>query len=99
VSSISCNTVGLLLRFLLIGTGLLRKLKNAVPEGTEHVWAYHEFTRSLLEDLVAEWRIAVEAWEKDQDEVNPFVPTVKSKYVLNIYYVWDLTRVHLLAVT
>jgi hypothetical protein len=57
---------------------LLRKLKNAVPERAEHVWNYHEFSKSLPEASVSEWRAMVEAWEKDRMKTNPFVITVKS---------------------
>jgi hypothetical protein len=58
---------------------LLHKLKNAVPERSEHVWDFLEFSKSLPADSVVQWAEMVERWEKDKDEVNPLVPTVKSE--------------------
>jgi hypothetical protein len=67
----------------LIGAGLLRKIKNAVPERAEHVWIYHEFSASLPDSSVAEWKAIVEEWEEDRTATNPFVVTVKSKISLH----------------
>lgn len=68
---------------LALGAGLLRKLKNAVPERAEHVWAYHEFSKSLPEAAVSQWREIVETWEKDRSQTNPLVVTVKSMSVIS----------------
>ena len=40
----------------------------------------YEFTESLPAASVIKWTTAVEKWEKDDSEVNPFVLTMKSKY-------------------
>jgi hypothetical protein len=66
-----------------IGAGLLRKLKNAVPERAEHVWNYHEFSKSLPEASISQWRALVEAWEDDGTKTNPFVITVKSIFLIS----------------
>jgi hypothetical protein len=38
-----------------------------------------EFTKSLPADTVLEWSEMVEKWELNNEEVNLFVPTMKSK--------------------
>jgi hypothetical protein len=63
----------------LLGSSLLRKIKNAVPERSEQVWSFLEFSKSLPADLVLKWSEMVEQWEKDEDEINPFVATVTSE--------------------
>jgi hypothetical protein len=63
----------------LLGSGLLRKIKNAVPERSEQVWSFLEFSKSLPADSVLKWSEMVERWEKDEDEINPFVATVTSE--------------------
>ena len=40
----------------------------------------YEFTESLPTASVIKWTTAVEKWEKDDLEVNPFILTMKSKY-------------------
>lgn len=49
-----------------------------MPDRSELVWAYHEFSDSLPVESVAKWRAAVEAWEQDNNSPNPFVLTLKS---------------------
>ena len=63
----------------LLGLGLLRQIKNAVPERSEQVWSFLEFSKSLPADSVLKWSEMVERWEKDEDEINPFVATVTSE--------------------
>lgn len=49
---------------------------------------FYEFTESLPAASVLLWTDAVEKWEKDNTEVNPFVPTTKSESCLvYLYYV------------
>lgn len=43
----------------------------------EHAQAFSDFTDSLDPEVVEEWTEAVEAWEADNQETNPFVPTEK----------------------
>lgn len=61
------------------GPTLLRKVKDAVPEKSDQVWAFEQMTASLPPASVATWTSAVELWESDNTQVNPFVVTVKSK--------------------
>jgi hypothetical protein len=62
-----------------LGTSLLRKIKIAGPDRSVHVSEFMEFTKSLPAETVLEWSEMVEKWELNNKEVNPFVPTVKSK--------------------
>lgn len=59
----------------------MRKLKDAVSYRAELVWAYHEFKGSLKPDSVLVWLAAVEAWEADNTNTNPFVFTLKSTLI------------------
>jgi hypothetical protein len=63
----------------LLGSSLLRKIKNTVPERSEQVWSFLEFLKSLPADSVLKWSEMVERWEKDEDEINLFVATVTSE--------------------
>ena len=50
-----------------------------VPGRSDHVADFLDFTDSLPAVAVSEWSDAVETWEKNNDEVNPYVITVPSK--------------------
>jgi hypothetical protein len=63
----------------LLGTRQLRKIQIAGPDRSVHVSEFMEFTKSLPADTVLEWSEMVEKWELNDEEVNPYVPTVKSK--------------------
>jgi hypothetical protein len=52
----------------------------AVPERNDHVLEYEEYSDSLPAASILMWTDAVEAWEEDNSQVNPFVPTTKSKW-------------------
>ena len=73
------------------GASLLWKLKNAVPWHALTVTDLYEFTESLPAASVIKWMTAIEKWEKDDSEVNPFVPTMKSKYHMLLDLLWVLT--------
>ena len=62
------------------GTTLLRKLKSADKVKDEHVMDYLEFTDSLPAESILEWTDAIELWEADPSNTNPFVLTTKSKW-------------------
>lgn len=51
-------------------------MKDAVPERGEHVWALQQFEGSLPSGHIPIWRTAVELWEADNSNINPFVVTV-----------------------
>jgi hypothetical protein len=53
------------------GASLLCKITVAVPEWNEHLYAFHELTKSLP-NSTTEWKDDVEAWEKDKTKPNPF---------------------------
>ena len=63
----------------MLGAGLLRKIKNAIPDRNEHVRDFLQFSESLLASSVLQWSEMVEYWEKDNTQLNPFAPTVKSE--------------------
>ncbi|KAI0648759.1 hypothetical protein C8Q79DRAFT_1007334 [Trametes meyenii] len=52
---------------------LLAKIKKAVPERDTQVLAFEELTASLPSMETERWRIAVEAWEADASQPNPFL--------------------------
>lgn len=81
-------SIGLLLILLLnvrfwlkppLGPTLLRKLKLAVPERNQQLWALEQMEISLPTKSVMEWHKAVELWEEDSSAMNPFINTQKSK--------------------
>jgi len=69
---------------LLLGPSILRKIKEAVPEGNDHRIDFEELSRSLKQkfpEQVALWMQQVEAWEADSSRPNPF--EVKSEGEFN----------------
>ncbi|KAG6849215.1 hypothetical protein H0H93_010409 [Arthromyces matolae] len=58
---------------IAMGRHLLRKLKLAVTELTDHYIAHFQLSASLPKDLVVKWTKEVETWEKNPKEENPFV--------------------------
>jgi hypothetical protein len=64
----------------ILGPGLLRKLKIAIPEKDKHGWVLREMEGSLPAAAVATWKAQVELWEIDGKKMNPFVVTGKSQY-------------------
>lgn len=62
-----------------IAPAFLRKIKDAVPERAQHVDDFEELTENLPPESVAAWTVAVEAWEADRRQVNPFVSIAESK--------------------
>ncbi|KAG1788040.1 uncharacterized protein HD556DRAFT_1434199 [Suillus plorans] len=63
-----------------MGVSLSRKLKAAVPERDQHVRDFEDFDNALQHERpeqVAEWRLAVEKWESDSSQENPFALTGK----------------------
>lgn len=68
----------------------MKKLRNAIPCRAEHVNDYIEFSDSIPAASILEWSSLVECWEKDNSQVNPFVPTVKSTYEVQCFSVSHL---------
>ncbi|KAG9316896.1 hypothetical protein JVU11DRAFT_2972 [Chiua virens] len=62
-------------KFIGMGTTILRKLIEAIPERNEHQEDLEEFEHSLAGRYggqLAKWREQVEAWEEDASQPNPF---------------------------
>ncbi|KAF9471567.1 hypothetical protein BDN70DRAFT_909334 [Pholiota conissans] len=59
-----------------MGQSLLRKMKAAVKDATDHVIAHMELTATLPKETVARWTREVETWEDDHNETNPYEVTI-----------------------
>ncbi|KAG1722940.1 uncharacterized protein EDB91DRAFT_1240167 [Suillus paluster] len=62
------------------GISLLRKIKSAIPERDLHVCDFDDFNHTLSQERpneVKTWKSAVEIWEEDRSQPNPF--KIKSK--------------------
>ncbi|KAI5992012.1 hypothetical protein F5J12DRAFT_907442 [Pisolithus orientalis] len=58
-----------------LGTSLLRKVKEAIPEHNDHQHDFEELTQSLklkFPEQLALWKQQVEDWEADSTKPNPF---------------------------
>ncbi|KAI0695073.1 hypothetical protein C8T65DRAFT_744181 [Cerioporus squamosus] len=53
-------------------SSLLGKIKKAVPERDSQVAAFAQYDQALPADSKAQWKSAVEAWESDNTQPNPF---------------------------
>ncbi|KAJ2921444.1 hypothetical protein H1R20_g15648, partial [Candolleomyces eurysporus] len=51
---------------------LLRRMTAVTHDAPEQVIAYQELEEIIDEKLLAEWRVAVDAWERDPRKANPF---------------------------
>ncbi|KAG1719290.1 hypothetical protein EDB19DRAFT_1898779 [Suillus lakei] len=63
-----------------MGVSLSRKLKAAYPERDQHMRDFEDFNNALQHERpeqVAEWTLAVERWESDSSQENPFASTGK----------------------
>lgn len=60
---------------------MLKKMQVAVPKRTEHVVAFHEFEQALPKAMTEQWTCAVELWEEDNTNPNPFQTVVKSEFM------------------
>jgi hypothetical protein len=57
-------------------------LKIAIEERQEQAWAFGQLTSALPREDVDSWAQAVEEWESDSRNSNPFVTTVKCRLLL-----------------
>jgi hypothetical protein len=62
---------------------LLWKIKDAVPAAGDHTYQFRQLTESVEPKSIAEWRAAVEEWEKDKTKANPFEVKVSSMYPIS----------------
>ncbi|KAG1884889.1 hypothetical protein F4604DRAFT_1878458 [Suillus subluteus] len=63
------------------GISLLHKIKSAIPERDLHVRDFKDFNHTLSQERpneVKTWKSAVEIWEEDRSQPNPF--EIKSKH-------------------
>lgn len=64
---------------------LLNKIREAVAAREKHVTEFLELSDSISDthpSLVAEWTVAVQAWENDRTKPNPFAVATTGKYSL-----------------
>ena len=76
---------GLWRAYPCIGSSILRKIKEAIPERNEHQGDFEELTQSLehkFPEQLVKWKRQVEEWEADSTKPNPF--EVKSTGVRRI---------------
>ncbi|KAF8435931.1 hypothetical protein L210DRAFT_3352549, partial [Boletus edulis BED1] len=69
-------------KFIGFGESILLKLKEAVPEQSEHQDDLREFEASLAEQYgmqLTKWKQDIKAWENDMSKLNPF--EVKSHFI------------------
>jgi len=50
----------------------MKKIQDAAPMRNDHILAFQAFEETIPEELVAQWRAAVELWENDSNAPNPF---------------------------
>ncbi|KZT02330.1 uncharacterized protein LAESUDRAFT_762900 [Laetiporus sulphureus 93-53] len=55
-----------------IAESMLTKIKNAIEERSTHVAAFKELSAALHTEHVAEWTVAITAWERNPSKPNPF---------------------------
>ncbi|KZP23155.1 hypothetical protein FIBSPDRAFT_952228 [Athelia psychrophila] len=64
-------------RIVGLGRLLRRKIKDAVEARDEHIEEFYAFSDTIVATSVIEWTSMVEAWETDNTQSNPFVPTIR----------------------
>ena len=57
------------------GASLLRKIIAAGREMAEHTIDHQQLENTLLPETLSEWTSAVECWEQDTSQPNPFAVT------------------------
>lgn len=51
-----------------------------MPERANHVWAFEDLTANIKPEQVAAFTVAVEAWEADRAQPNPFVSLAEGTF-------------------
>ncbi|KAF9456024.1 hypothetical protein BDZ94DRAFT_1353138 [Collybia nuda] len=57
---------------ITFGERMLNKIQEAVPSRSEHPQALEDFEVSIPPAIIKEWKVAIEDWEKDASQPNPF---------------------------
>lgn len=72
---------GYVLKFTsyVIGSTLLRKMKDAGSDMAKYVQQHQDLESSLPSDVLVKWGLQVEAWEADPSLLNPFEQVIISK--------------------
>jgi hypothetical protein len=63
---------------------MLRKMKDALPELSEHEAALNDLEEGLKEEyseMLGRWKEQVEAWEHDPSQPNPYERGAESEYL------------------
>ena len=50
----------------------MKRIRDAAPMRNDQIFAFQSFEETIAVELVAQWRTAVELWEKDSNAPNPF---------------------------
>jgi len=50
----------------------MKKIQDAVPMRNEQIISFQDFQATIPDELVTQWRAAVELWEEDLNAPNPF---------------------------
>jgi hypothetical protein len=64
---------------------LFRKLVAAIPQRDQHLTDFNDFNDTLVAERleeVTQWKVAIEGWEADRSQMNPFEVTTTSEFVV-----------------
>ena len=50
----------------------MKKIQDAAPMHNKQILVFQSFEATIPAEMVAEWRAAVELWERDSNAPNPF---------------------------
>jgi len=50
----------------------MKKIQDAVPMRNNQILAFQDFEVTISDELVTQWRAAVELWEDNPNAPNPF---------------------------
>ena len=69
----------------------MKKIQDAAPMRNELFLAFQDFEATVPVKLVAQWRMAVELWEKDSTAPNPFkVEKRRKPFVFPTFFLADV---------
>lgn len=60
----------------------MKKIQDAVPMRNDQIIAFQDFEATISDELVTQWRAAVELWEEDPNAPNPFKVEKRRKVYL-----------------
>lgn len=68
-----------LINFKLTGVRFITKLKDAVPERSDHRYVLSQLESVIEARFIQQWTAEVKAWEADCSMPNPFKPRTQCK--------------------